>query len=68
MVSHDRILKGGVKMMEEEIIVRKLTCERCLYAWIPRKEELPVTCPQCGSPYWNRPRKLPSLENGKLKK
>lgn len=36
-------------------------CERCGHVWIPRKYEigekkLPVICPKCKSPYWNKPR------------
>ncbi len=39
----------------------KLTCNRCLkdgkpYQWIPRSDNKPVRCPQCGSPYWDRER------------
>lgn len=34
-------------------------CERCQHEWIPRKmiKKLPVVCPKCKSPYWNRPKK-----------
>jgi hypothetical protein len=46
---------------------KMLTCVRCVDApgtpraglphqWLPRKPQLPATCPQCNSPYWNRPR------------
>lgn len=37
----------------------RLHCTRCDYEWIPRKETLPVRCPQCASPYWNRKRQTP---------
>lgn len=47
-------------------------CERCLHTWPPRANEpksLPVTCPKCGSPYWNTPRinkkKSKKEKNGK---
>jgi DNA-directed RNA polymerase subunit RPC12/RpoP len=38
-------------------------CERCGHEWLPRSNEkittdnLPVRCPYCNSPYWNKPRK-----------
>ena len=33
--------------------IRRNTCLRCGYIWIPRKEEDPKCCPDCNSPYWN---------------
>ena len=39
--------------MKEHLEVKMLACKRCGYKWIPRKPELPVTCPKCRSPYWN---------------
>lgn len=35
----------------------KFKCLRCGYVWIPRKEERPITCPKCRSPYWDKERK-----------
>lgn len=36
-------------------------CLRCSHSWASRRKNretsLPVRCPGCGSPYWNRPRK-----------
>lgn len=33
-------------------------CERCEHEWIPRRAARdPRVCPNCKSPYWNRPRK-----------
>jgi DNA-directed RNA polymerase subunit RPC12/RpoP len=36
-------------------------CERCDHTWLPRihedDDDLPVICPKCKSPYWNKPRK-----------
>ncbi len=32
----------------------KYTCLRCGHAWHPRKEERPVCCARCKSPYWDR--------------
>lgn len=34
-------------------------CERCSHEWLPRAnqpKDLPVRCPGCNSPYWNKPR------------
>lgn len=33
-----------------------LTCTRCDHSWTPRNPGLPVACPKCRSPYWNKPR------------
>lgn len=31
-------------------------CLRCGYEWVPRKKDgLPVRCPSCQNPNWNRP-------------
>ena len=35
----------------------KYKCIRCKHKWIPRKETVPIICPKCKSPYWNKPRK-----------
>ena len=40
-----------------EIKVSGYQCERCQYIWVPRREQRPVICPKCKSPYWDRPRK-----------
>ena len=34
----------------------KLKCKRCGHKWAPRKEERPLTCPNCKSPYWDKER------------
>jgi hypothetical protein len=34
-----------------------LSCKRCRVKWTPRRKELPVQCPKCKSPYWNRERR-----------
>jgi len=33
-------------------------CERCDHVWVPREttEGQPTICPDCKSPYWNKPR------------
>jgi hypothetical protein len=37
--------------------MKKLTCKRCEHAWYPRSEKIPITCPHCRSPYWNKERR-----------
>jgi predicted Zn-ribbon and HTH transcriptional regulator len=33
-------------------------CERCSHEWVPRTMAVkPVTCPDCKSPYWDKPRR-----------
>lgn len=32
------------------------SCKRCGHKWIPRSDNIPVICPSCKSPYWNRDR------------
>ena len=45
-------------MAEIEIKTKGYKCERCEHEWIPRnKEETPIICPKCKSPYWNKPKK-----------
>jgi len=43
--------KGGVCNM---IYVHK--CLRCGHEW-PSKQEHPITCAKCRSPYWDKPKK-----------
>jgi len=39
--------------------IKKLHCLRCNYEWLPRYEgKLPRTCANCGSPYWDVPRRV----------
>ena len=41
-----------------EIKVKGYRCERCNWEWTSKKKEdpLPVVCPKCKSPYWNKPK------------
>ena len=41
--------------MKKEIKVYECKCERCKHEWITMTEELPVVCPKCKSPYWDKP-------------
>ena len=42
------------------IMVEGYLCERCAYAWVPRRKTVsePKVCPKCKSPYWNKPRQV----------
>lgn len=42
-----------------KITIDGYKCERCTHEWIPRTktEEIPIICPKCKSPYWNKPKK-----------
>jgi hypothetical protein len=40
-----------------EVTVNMLRCLRCNHTWLPRKlGDRPLTCPDCHSSYWFRPR------------
>ena len=41
--------------MKKEIKVYGCKCERCGHKWITRSEEIPIVCPKCKSPYWDKP-------------
>ena len=42
-------------------------CCRCGYVWKGKTNETPLRCPDCGSCYWNRPRKNEEEnEDGKM--
>ena len=41
-----------------KIILPTLGCLRCGHKWYPKLERIPVRCPKCGSPYWNKPREV----------
>lgn len=47
-----------------QIIIYQWQCNRCInkktgkpHVWIARVTHPPVRCPNCKSPYWNKPRK-----------
>ena len=66
MYEYSKVFKGYITirtMANKEIKVYECQCERCKHIWITRSEELPVVCPNCKSPYWNKPR-----QEGKGKK
>ncbi len=67
MYEYSKVFKGYITirtMANKEIKVYECQCERCKHTWITRSEELPIVCPNCKSPYWNKPRQ----ENKEKKK
>jgi len=32
-------------------------CERCSHKWVSRNKNMPIVCPRCKSPYWNKKRR-----------
>lgn len=45
------------KMPKTTITVDAWQCSRCQYKWKGKTEEKPLRCPDCGSCYWDIPRK-----------
>ena len=46
-------------MPEIKIRIKVYVCLRCVHLWEKRKKEdnvVPITCPNCNSPYWNTTR------------
>lgn len=43
-------------MPTREVKTTECTCSRCQHVWLIKNKELPMTCPGCRSPYWNRER------------
>ena len=62
LIYHSKVFKVRICLlfMKKEIKVYECQCERCQHKWITRSEEIPVVCPKCKSPYWDKP-----LSNGK---
>src|SRR5438067_1617773 len=47
-------------MARVPVTVMGYRCERCEHEWVTRHpDEIPWVCPECKSPYWNRPRTRP---------
>jgi hypothetical protein len=44
------------QVKQESPVLAQRTCLRCGKAWWPRSQSKPKRCPQCKSPYWDRPR------------
>lgn len=43
-------------MMGKKVKVQEL-CLRCDHYWFPARDEKPLVCPHCKTPYWNIPRR-----------
>lgn len=50
------------KEMKKEVFgvgvtIKGNRCSRCGYEWVPHNfQDIPETCPNCRSPYWNKNR------------
>ncbi|SJK84436.1 type IIS restriction-modification system N6 adenine-specific DNA methyltransferase [Cuniculiplasma divulgatum] len=58
VIYHSNIFKVGTHDLllgKEQINVFECICERCGHDWIARREEAPIVCPKCKSPYWDKP-------------
>jgi len=55
---------------EIEIRIKVNICSRCHHLWQRRRDgnNLPITCPNCNSPYWNSIRKRTRGKIGEKKK
>lgn len=40
------------------MIITENHCLRCGHVWFPRSEKIPINCPRCHSPSWNKERKV----------
>lgn len=39
------------------VLIRGHKCHRCDHEWRPHDlNEIPITCPKCKSPYWQKPK------------
>ncbi len=48
-------VSNNIILMKKEINVYECKCERCEHEWITRSEDVPIVCPKCKSPYWDKP-------------
>jgi hypothetical protein len=58
-------------MPEIEIKIKVNICSRCHHLWQRRKgieDAIPITCPNCNSPYWNTVRTRGLQRSEKRKK
>jgi len=59
--------------MVKRISINQLECLRCGKQWFPRissdgEVTEPKTCPECRSPYWDRPVERQSVSENRKKK
>jgi DNA-directed RNA polymerase subunit RPC12/RpoP len=57
---------GGIKLMEQQIILTQKHCLRCLHDWYTKLNRDPLRCPRCNSPYWNKPRVIRPAKSPRL--
>jgi uncharacterized protein (DUF433 family)/DNA-directed RNA polymerase subunit RPC12/RpoP len=38
-----------------QVWLKGYQCLRCGHQWLPRKKGVPLKCPSCDSPYWQKP-------------
>jgi len=38
-------------------MIKILKCKRCGHEWASKRENRPIICPKCKSPYWDRKRR-----------
>lgn len=43
-------------MESDQLPPVRLSCKRCGHQWKRRRVSLPVACPKCHSPYWDKDR------------
>lgn len=57
-VRADAAIKGALASGKPDSpVLQQQTCLRCANKWWPRRPKKPLRCPNCKSPYWDRPRK-----------
>jgi predicted Zn-ribbon and HTH transcriptional regulator len=60
-----------VDVMGRKVTVEEQQCQRCKKSFWPiirnGKICLPVHCPKCNSPYWNKPVKFSTISNARKK-
>lgn len=37
-------------------MLKRHTCEKCGYKWVPRIDKRPAQCPNCKNPKWDKPK------------
>lgn len=52
----------------EQAVLHQHTCLRCGNTWWPRRPSKPLRCPNCKSPYWDRPRRVKVSRPAPLKR
>lgn len=61
--------KSRRKSQGEEVPAPPLwVCKRCGHKWYSRKPGIPLICPRCNSPYWNREYQVAPEKRGGRKK